>query len=130
MEEYAKKLNKRNKNNAQRMEQNFTNAMAQNQNLDTQDVENYFSLLSDDDKKRAVLYGFFMLGYQNIIICKKDTACSYKVITSDKIRQILRHEITMESLGFTIKLSSNAVLDDTETKAKSANFGSFIIKLV
>lgn len=126
MEDYAKKLNAK---NVQRMEQNFTNTMAQNQNLDTQDVQDYFSLLSDDDKKRAVLYGFYMLGYHNIIICKNDAACSYKVITSKDIVKILKHQSSMEQMGFTIILSSNAVLDETEVRAKSANFGSYIIKM-
>jgi hypothetical protein len=38
---------------------------------DVQDfAENYFALLSDDDKKRAILYGFSNIGYKNIIVCE------------------------------------------------------------
>jgi hypothetical protein len=41
------------------LETNIGNAIGGNNAMTTNDIESYFSLLDDEDKKRAVIYGFY-----------------------------------------------------------------------
>ena len=62
------------------METNIGNAIGGNNAMTSNDIESYFSLLDDEDKKRAVIYGFYKLGYKNLIICKPDVMFSVRVL--------------------------------------------------
>lgn len=62
------------------METNIGNAIGGNNEMTANDIESYFSLLDDEDKKRAVIYGFYQLGYRNLIICKSDAMFSVRVL--------------------------------------------------
>ena len=128
MEQFAKKLTMTKR---KELETNMTNSLAGNNTMTSNDVENYFSLLDDEDKKKAVLYGFYKLGYQNIIVCGWDANFTYKVVKgSDIIKCVLNPTSTVRELGIDISISANQKsYSDGSTTVKTANFGSYIIKL-
>lgn len=128
MEKFAKKLTMTKR---KELETNMSNSLGGNNTMTSNDVENYFSLLDDEDKKKAVLYGFYKLGYQNIIVCGWDANFSYKVVKgADIIKCVLNPTSTVRQLGIDISISANQKsYSDGSTTVKTANFGSYIIKL-
>lgn len=128
MEKFAKKLTM---SKRKELETNISNSLGGNNTMTSNDVENYFSLLDDEDKKKAVLYGFYKLGYQNIIVCGWDANFSYKVVKgADIIKCVLNPTSTVRELGIDISISANQKsYSDGSTTVKTANFGSYIIKL-
>ena len=128
MEKFAKKLTM---SKRKELETNISNSLGGNNTMTSNDVENYFSLLDDEDKKKAVLYGFYKLGYQNIIVCGWDANFSYKVVKgADIIKCVLNPTSTVRELGIDISISANQKsYADGSTTVKTANFGSYIIKL-
>lgn len=128
MEKFAKKLTM---SKRKELETNMSNSLGGNNTMTSNDVENYFSLLDDEDKKKAVLYGFYKLGYQNIIVCGWDANFSYKVVKgADIIKCVLNPTSTVRELGIDISISANQKsYSDGSTTVKTANFGSYIIKL-
>ena len=128
MEKFAKKLTMTKR---KELETNMSNSLGGNNTMTSNDVENYFSLLEDEDKKKAVLYGFYKLGYQNIIVCGWDANFSYKVVKgADIIKCVLNPTSTVRELGIDISITANQKsYSDGSTTVKTANFGSYIIKL-
>lgn len=129
MEQFAKKLTLKKR---KELETNITNALKGKNTMTSSDVENYFSLLDDEEKKKAVLYGFYQLGYKNLIVCGWDANNTIKVIKGeDIIKCIFDTNATISSaLGIDLTISGNSkTYDDGSTTAKTANFGSYIIKI-
>ena len=127
MEQFAKKLTIEKRQN---LETNLTKSMGRKNTMTTNDIENFFSLLSDDDKKRAVLYGFFNLGYKNLIICKPDAMFNTRILFENDIQSIIDGKTTLQNYGIDIKMSSQVVTDEEGVRAKTANFGSFIMQVI
>ena len=127
MEQFAKKLTIENR---QKLETNLSKSMGRKNTMTTNDIENFFSLLSDEDKKRAVLYGFFNLGYKNLIICKPDAMFNTRLLFEEDIQSIIDGKTKLQNYGIDIKLSSQVVTDEEGVRAKTANFGSFIMQVI
>jgi hypothetical protein len=81
-------------------------------------AENYFAMLDEMDKKRAILYGFQNIGYKNIIVCDNDGSAQF-VIKKD-VDDFIRGKCDISKLGIEIKIP--AVLNDKNSKPKSADF--------
>lgn len=127
MEKFAKKLSSEKRKS---LETNIGNAIGGTNAMTTNDIESYFSLLDDEDKKRAVIYGFYQLGYRNLIICKPDAMFSVRVLYDADMKRVYRGEATLRDYGIDIKLSSQVVTDEEGVRAKTANFGSFIMQVI
>lgn len=79
--------------------------------LKDEDAVNYFSLLSDNDKQRAILYGYYSLGYKNLILCNErniNTINNYDVhivvIDEDAIKNIINNGKHCEDHKFIIDI--------------------------
>lgn len=86
-------------------------------------VSNLFGLLNEEDKMRAVLFGFSELGYKNIIVCDADG--QGVVVTQDKIENFIKGATDIKSLG--IKLLIPNGLLDVNNEVKTAEFGKIKI---
>lgn len=127
MEQFAKKLSAEKRKS---LETNIGNAIGGNNAMTANDIESYFSLLDDEDKKRAVIYGFYQLGYRNLIICKPDAMFSVRVLYDADMQRVFKGETSLRDYGIDIKLSSQVVTDEEGVRAKTANFGSFIMQVI
>lgn len=127
MEKFAQKLSSEKRKS---LETNIGNAIGGTNAMTTNDIESYFSLLDDEDKKRAVIYGFYQLGYKNLIICKPDAMFSVRVLYDADMKRVYRGEASLRDYGIDIKLSSQVVTDEEGVRAKTANFGSFIMQVI
>ena len=127
MEQFAKKLSAEKRKS---LETNIGNAIGGNNVMTANDIESYFSLLDDEDKKRAVIYGFYQLGYKNLIICKPDAMFSVRVLYDADMKRVFSGEKSLRDYGIDIKLSSQVVADEDGVRAKTANFGSFIMQVI
>ena len=93
-----------------RLAENFAKALARKYNLDDKDVKNYFEILTDEDQKRAIVYGFVSIGYKNIIICKRINKTNIneydvyaKVLTEDELNGYINGDIgSIKDLGIDI----------------------------
>lgn len=127
MEQFAKKLSAEQR---QKLETNIDNAIGGNNGMTSNDIESYFSLLDDEGKKRAVIYGFYQLGYRNLIICKNDAMFNARVLFDDDMVSIYEGRSNLRDYGIDIRLSSQVVADENGVRAKTANFGSFIMQVI
>lgn len=123
--EYAKRLSSVQKT---RIEQEFHDAeMGDSNNMNngirSDVVEDYFSLLSDDDKKIAAIVGFSSLGYNNIIIVGSDVNMKTVVITAEDIKKITNGDIgVLRGLGVDVIFKNNS--------SPTASFGSVAFKFI
>ena len=127
MEQFAKKLSSAKRKS---LETNIDNAISGNNSMTANDIESYFSLLDDEDKKRAVIYGFYQLGYKNLIICKNDAMYNTRILFAKDMKSIYEGRTKLRDYGIDIKLSSQVVTDENGVRAKTANFGSFIMQVI
>ena len=88
-------------------------------------AENYFAMLDEMDKKRAILYGFQNIGYKNIIVCDNDGSAQF--VMKKDIDDFIRGKCDISKLGIEIKIP--AVLNDKNSKPKSADFQKITINL-
>lgn len=86
---------------------------------------NYFALLDDDDKKRAILFGFYEIGYKNIIVC--DDNHNIVVVTSDMIQQFVNGSGHIQDLGIDVNIPNE--LNDEHNAPKTAAFQKIKIKI-
>ena len=93
-----------------RLAENFAKALARKYNLDDKDVKNYFEILTNEDQKRAIVYGFVSIGYKNIIICKRVNKTNIneydvyvKVLTEDELNNYINGNIgSIKDLGIDV----------------------------
>lgn len=101
----------------------------QNEGSYTNDVqdfaENYFALLSDDDKKRAILYGFSNIGYKNIIVCEDNGET--QIVTEESIMKFVHGNGSITELGIDIGIPNT--LNNKNSKPKTADFQKINIRL-
>lgn len=106
----------------------FAKNLIDKKQMNIVDVENYFSLLDDEDKKRAIMYGFYNIGYKNIIICKYINGGAdifVKVVSDKEIQNYIQSNTqTIGTLGIDI------VLPKSSKKSMTCNFGSYKIKII
>lgn len=123
--EYAKRLSSVQKN---RIETEFHDAEMGDSNdmyngIRSDVVEDYFSLLSDDDKKIAAIAGFSSLGYNNIIIVGSDVNMKTVVITAEDIKKITNGDLgVLRGLGVDVIFKNNS--------SPTASFGSVAFKFI
>jgi hypothetical protein len=86
-------------------------------------VSNLFGLLNDEDKKRAVLFGFSELGYKNIIVCDADG--SGVVVTQNEIDNFIKGSAPISSLGINLMIPNGLL--DVNSEVKTAEFGKIKI---
>jgi hypothetical protein len=86
-------------------------------------VSNLFGLLNDEDKKRAVLFGFSELGYKNIIVCDVDGRGV--VVTQNEIDNFIKGSSPISSLGINLMIPNGLL--DANSEVKTAEFGKIKI---
>ena len=102
----------------------FAKVLARDYNLDKSDVKDYFSILTEEDKKRAILYGLYSVGYQNFIICSPristtDFDVKINVITKAMIESVIENkDVPVSSIGIDI-------IDKTAGGTKKCLFGNY-----
>lgn len=79
---------------------------------------NYFALLDDEGKKKAILFGFKELGYKNLIVANSDGYI--RVVEEENINNVLNSNAPISSLG--IDISIPADLTDPNKPIKTAAF--------
>lgn len=81
--------------------------------------------MDDDDKKRAILFGFYEIGYKNIIVC--DDKHNIVVVTSDMIQQFVNGSGRIQDLGIDVNIPNE--LNDEHNAPKTAAFQKIKIKI-
>ena len=114
-------------NKCTKLAQKFAKVLARQYNLNTKDVKDYFSILTEEDKKRAILYGFYNCGYHNFIICqpkksKTDFDVKIKIITKTMINNVIDGNDTLGSIGIDI-------INASGTYTNTCQFGDYLIKV-
>lgn len=109
-----------------KLAQKFAKVLARQYKLDTKDVKDYFSILTDDDKKRAILYGFYECKYRNFIVCqpkksKTDYDVKIKIITESMIKSVID--------GNNIKSIGIDIVDASGKYTNTCRFGDYLIKV-
>lgn len=94
------------------------------QKITTSEINNYFALLDDQDKKRAVLFGFHSLGYKNIIVIDPS---GKMVVVTDKMIQDFVSGGDFTSLGINLMIPN--VMFDATSQVKTADFGNIKISI-
>lgn len=120
--EYAKNLSKQKKS---KIENQFHDAEVDvtDDGIRSDVVDDYFSLLSDDEKKIATIYGFSKLGYNNIIVVGTDVDMKTKVLSEKDIANIINGDISiLTGLGLDIVFKNNS--------SPTATFGSVAFKFI
>lgn len=112
-----------------KLAQKFAKVLSKEYNLNDKDVKDYFSILSEEDKKRAILYGFYECGYRNFIICNpKKSTTDYdvyiKIVTSKMIENVIHGK------GVSIKSIGIDIIDASGNYTNTCRFGDYLIKMV
>lgn len=113
-----------------RLAENFAKALARKYNLDDKDVKNYFEILTDEDQKRAIVYGFVSVGYKNIVICKRVNKTNIneydvyvKVLAEDELNSYINGDIgSIKDLGIDVVRGPAGT--------KTCKFGDYRFKIV
>jgi hypothetical protein len=79
---------------------------------------NYFALLDEEGKKKAILFGFKELGYKNLIVANSDGRI--RVVEEEDINNVLNSNSPISSLGIDISIPAN--LTDPNKPIKTAAF--------
>lgn len=113
-----------------RLAENFAKVLARKYNLDDKDVKNYFEILTHEDQKRAIVYGFVSIGYKNIIICKRvnktninEYDVDIKVVKEDELMSYINGNI-----GSIVDLGIDVVRGPAGTK--TCKFGDYRFKMI
>lgn len=112
-----------------KLAQKFAKVLAREYNLSSKDVKDYFAILTEEDKKRAILYGFYECGYQNFIICnpkksKTDFDVYIKVITKEMLKSVIDNKgVPLKSIGIDI-------IDASGNYTNTCKFGDYLIKMI
>lgn len=112
-----------------KLAQKFAKVLAKEYNLKKEDVKDYFAILTEEDKKRAILYGFYECGYRNFIICnpkesKTDFDVQIKIVTDSMLKSVIHNKgVPLKSIGIDI-------IDASGSYTNTCKFGDYLIKLV
>lgn len=112
-----------------KLAQKFAKVLAREYNLNAKDVKDYFAILTEEDKKRAILYGFYECGYQNFIICspkksKTDFDVYVKVVTKEMLKSVIDNKgVSLKSIGIDI-------IDASGNYTNTCKFGDYLIKMI
>lgn len=112
-----------------KLAQKFAKVLAKQYKLNNKDVKDYFAILTEEDKKRAILYGFYECGYRNFIICnprnaKYDFDVYIKVVTEDMLKKVIDGQgVTLSSIGIDITAPAGKYTE-------SCRFGDYLIKMI
>lgn len=88
-------------------------------------AENYFAMLDEMDKKRAILYGFQKIGYENLIVCDDDGSARF--VMKKDVDDFVQGKCDINKLGIDIEIPTS--LNDKNTKPKTADFQKIKINL-
>lgn len=112
-----------------KLAQKFAKVLAKQYKLSDKDVKDYFAILTEEDKKRAILYGFYECGYRNFIICnprksKYDFDVYIKIVTEDMLKKVIDGQgVTLSSIGIDITTPAGKYTE-------SCRFGDYLIKTI
>lgn len=107
-----------------KVRQYVKSSLKEQQKITTSEINNYFALLDDEDKKRAVLFGFHSLGYKNIIVA--DPSGRIVVVTDEMIQNFISGG---DFASLKINLLIPNMMYDTNSEVKTADFGKIKISI-
>ena len=106
----------------EKVRQYVKSSLKEKQKITTSEINNYFALLDDEDKKRAVLFGFHSLGYKNIIVA--DPSGKIVVVTDEKIQNFISGG-NFNDLKINLLIPN--IMYDVTSDVKTADFGKIKI---